>query len=54
MYVESGAGEGASHPDAEYAEAGAQVGDGVWDADVVLKVAAPNDEEAARRSRARC
>ena len=46
--VESGAGEGASHPDAEYAEAGAQVGDGVWDADVVLKVAAPNDEEVAR------
>ena len=48
VYVESGAGEGASHPDAEYAEAGAQVGDGVWDADVVLKVAAPNDEEVAR------
>ena len=40
--VESGAGEGASHPDAEYTEAGAEVGEGAWDADVVLKVAPPD------------
>ena len=46
--VEPGAGEGASHPDAEYTDAGAKVGDGVWDADVVLKVAAPSDEEVGR------
>ena len=46
--VEPGAGDGASYPDSEYTEAGAKVGDGVWDADVVLKVAAPSDEEVGR------
>jgi NAD(P) transhydrogenase subunit alpha len=48
VVVEPGAGEGASHPDAEYTEAGAKVGDGVWDSDVLLKVAAPTDEEVGR------
>lgn len=46
--VEPGAGDGAAHPDSEYTDAGAKVGDGVWDADVVLKVAAPSDEEVGR------
>src|SRR5262245_62668906 len=43
--VEPGAGEGASHPDSEYTDAGAKVGDAVWDADVVVKVTPPTDEE---------
>ena len=38
--VEAGAGEGASHPDSEYTDAGAKVGDDPWSADVVLKVTA--------------
>ena len=40
--VEPGAGEAASYPDAEYAEAGAKVGGEAWGADVVLKVAPPD------------
>src|SRR5215208_7813056 len=46
--VEAGAGEGASHPDAEFTDAGAKVGDDVWGADVVLKVRPPTDEEVGR------
>jgi NAD(P) transhydrogenase subunit alpha len=46
--VEPGAGDGASHPDSEYADAGAKVDGSVWDADVVLKVAPPTDEEVGR------
>ena len=46
--VEAGAGEGASHPDSEYTDAGAKVGDDVWGADVVLKVTPPTDEEVGR------
>jgi NAD(P) transhydrogenase subunit alpha len=48
--VESGAGEGARHPDAEYSEAGASIGssDDAWGADVVVKVALPTTEEIAR------
>jgi NAD(P) transhydrogenase subunit alpha len=42
--VEGGAGEGASHPDSEYTEAGAKIGD-PWGADVVLKVAPPTSGE---------
>ena len=45
--VEAGAGEGASYPDAEYGDAGAEIGD-PWGADVVLKVAAPTDDEVER------
>ena len=48
MSVEPGAGAGASHPDPEYTEAGAEVGGEVWGADVVLKVAPPTDEEVGR------
>jgi NAD(P) transhydrogenase subunit alpha len=43
--VDSGAGEGASHPDSQYTDAGAKVGEDVWTADVVLKVDPPTDEE---------
>ena len=46
--VEPGAGEGASHPDSEYTDAGAKVGDDVWAADVLLKVDPPTDEELGR------
>jgi NAD(P) transhydrogenase subunit alpha len=48
--VESGAGETAGHPDAEYSEAGASVGTGeeAWGADVVAKVALPTIEEIGR------
>jgi H+-translocating NAD(P) transhydrogenase subunit alpha len=48
--VESGAGEGSGHPDAEYSEAGASVGSGdhAWGAEVVVKVALPTAEEIDR------
>jgi proton-translocating NAD(P)+ transhydrogenase subunit alpha len=48
--VESGAGEGAGHPDSEYRDAGAEVdsADAAWGADVVVKVAVPTAEEIAR------
>jgi H+-translocating NAD(P) transhydrogenase subunit alpha len=51
--VESGAGEGARHPDAEYAEAGAGVVsvEDAWGADVVVKVAPPSREEIGRLRR---
>jgi H+-translocating NAD(P) transhydrogenase subunit alpha len=46
--IESGAGQGASHPDSEYTDAGAKLGDDVWAADVLLKVDPPTDEEVGR------
>src|SRR5215207_7987357 len=46
--VEAGAGEGASHPDSEYSDAGAKVGEDPWGADIVLKVTPPTDEEVGR------
>ena len=48
--VESGAGEGAGHPDSSYSEAEARVGpgEGAWEADVVTKVAVPTLDEIAR------
>ena len=48
--VEAGAGDAAHHPDAEYEEAGAQVGDG-WSGEVVAKVAPPSAEEIGRLGR---
>ena len=50
MVIESGAGEGAGHPDSEYSEAGATVGtsEDAWGADVVAKVAVPTAEEIGR------
>ena len=50
--VQAGAGEGASFSDGAYREAGCEVldsADAVWsNAGIILKVRAPNDEEAAR------
>src|SRR6266540_4109567 len=46
--VEPGAGEGASHPDSEYTDAGAKVGEDVWSSDVVLKITPPTEEEVGR------
>ena len=50
VVVEAGAGDGAGHPDPEYADAGASVGsaDDAWGADVVAKVAVPTLEEIGR------
>lgn len=45
--VESGAGVEAGHPDEEYAEAGAEIGE-AWGADIVLRVATPTIEEIGR------
>ena len=50
VVVESGAGEAALIPDALFEEAGATIGDS-WDADVVVKVAPPDDEEIGRLRR---
>jgi H+-translocating NAD(P) transhydrogenase subunit alpha len=46
--VEPGAGEDAMLSDEAYEEAGATISDDVWGADVVVKVAAPTDEEIAK------
>jgi H+-translocating NAD(P) transhydrogenase subunit alpha len=45
--VDAGAGDGAHHPDSEYVESGAEVGDG-WSGDVVAKVAPPSADEIGR------
>ena len=45
--VEAGAGASAHHPDPEYTEAGAHVGDG-WSGEVVAKVAPPSTDEIGR------
>src|SRR5215218_3405057 len=45
--VESGAGEGAHHPDAAYEQVGARTGDG-FTGDVVVKVAPPTADEIPR------
>jgi proton-translocating NAD(P)+ transhydrogenase subunit alpha len=47
IVVESGAGEGAHHPDAEYTEAGATIGDG-YSGDVVAKVGLPSADAIGR------
>ncbi|MEU0540996.1 Re/Si-specific NAD(P)(+) transhydrogenase subunit alpha [Nocardia sp. NPDC005978] len=49
VIVEAGAGLGALIPDEAYVEAGATVGD-PWSADVIVKVAPPNDAEIAKLS----
>ena len=46
--VERGAGHLASFSDDAYAQAGAEVADSVWDADVILKINAPSEAEVAR------
>ncbi|WP_454787557.1 Re/Si-specific NAD(P)(+) transhydrogenase subunit alpha [Mycolicibacterium lutetiense] len=47
VIVEPGAGAASSFSDAAYVDAGAEIGD-VWDADVVLKVNAPDDAEIGK------
>src|SRR3954447_20865006 len=47
VVVECGAGAGARIPDDHYTEAGATIGN-PWDADVVVKVAPPTEEEIGR------
>ena len=53
VVVEAGAGDGAGHPDPEYADAGASVGsaDDAWGADVVAKVVAPTEAETGKLNR---
>nr|WP_281497366.1 Re/Si-specific NAD(P)(+) transhydrogenase subunit alpha [Ornithinimicrobium sp. F0845] len=48
--VQRGAGERASYPDEQYAEAGAALdpGPGVWGADLVIKIDAPDEDEVSR------
>jgi H+-translocating NAD(P) transhydrogenase subunit alpha len=48
VLVQRGAGEGASFPDAAYEEAGAQLADDWADAETVVKVQKPSEEEASR------
>jgi NAD(P) transhydrogenase subunit alpha len=48
--VEPGAGEGSGHPDPQYTEAGAEIGD-PWAADVVVKVGLPTTDEIGRLRR---
>src|SRR5256885_420619 len=47
VIIERGAGEASSFPDRMYTEAGGTIGN-AWDAELVLKVAKPSDEELAR------
>jgi NAD(P) transhydrogenase subunit alpha len=47
VVVESGAGEASGHPDSEYTDAGAEIGD-AWGADVVVHVAVPSADEIAK------
>ncbi len=48
VVVERGAGGAASFEDAAYEEAGADLADNAWDADVVVKVQKPTPDEVAR------
>ena len=47
VIIEPGAGNAASFPDSAYTDAGATLGD-PWQADVVVKVAAPTSEEVGK------
>ena len=47
VVLESGAGEGAHHPDSEYTDVGATIGDG-YSGDVVAKVGPPSADEIGR------
>ena len=48
VVLEPGAGTQAGIPDRLFEAAGATLGSGAWEADVVAKVAPPSDEEVAR------
>ena len=50
VVVESGAGEDSGHPDSEYTEAGAEIGD-PWSAEVVAHVAVPTAMEIGKLSK---
>jgi NAD(P) transhydrogenase subunit alpha len=50
VVVEAGAGEGSGHPDDQYTDAGATIGD-AWGADIVLHVSPPSVEEIGRVGR---
>src|SRR4051794_35242112 len=50
VVVETGAGERSHHPDSEYEEAGATIGD-PWGAEGVAVVSAPSGEQIGRLSR---
>jgi NAD(P) transhydrogenase subunit alpha len=45
VVLEPGAGDQAGIPDGLFEEVGATVGDGAWDGDVIVKVAAPTPDE---------
>ncbi len=45
--VEAGAGDDSGHPDSEYTEAGAEIGD-PWGAEIVVHVAVPTSDEIGR------
>src|SRR5262245_12022927 len=47
VVVESGAGAGSGHPDSEYSEAGAAIGD-PWGAEIGAHVAVPTGEEIGK------
>ena len=47
VVVEAGAGAEAGHPDSEYEEAGAEIGD-PWGAEVVVRVAVPTTDEIGK------
>jgi NAD(P) transhydrogenase subunit alpha len=50
VVLEPGAGAEAGIPDADYEEVGATIGSAPWEAEVVVKVAPPSEEEARRLS----
>ncbi len=50
VVVESGAGEESGHPDDEYTEAGAEIGD-PWGAEIVAHVAVPTADEIGKLGR---
>ena len=54
VVVEPGAGAAAGIPDALFEDAGATLGDGAWQADVVAKVAPPQTTSRRARRRAPC
>jgi proton-translocating NAD(P)+ transhydrogenase subunit alpha len=47
VVIDRGAGEASSFPDRMYTDAGGTIGD-AWDAELVVKVAKPSDDELAR------
>ena len=49
VVVEAGAGEGSGHPDSEYEQAGAEIGD-PWGAEIIVHVAVPTADEIGKLS----